>query len=84
MVDVTFVTGVAVVGFNNGVVNLALNTAQFLPEFDEYGKPTNKVELAEIIAANLRMDLMCAQMLRDSLTRIIDANTKPSAAKEVN
>ena len=72
---VVFVTGVAVSGFNNGNCNFAFNTAQFLPGLDEEGKP--RVELAEVITANLRMDLFCAQQLHDSLAALLAQHTKP-------
>ena len=75
---VVFVTGVAVSGFNNGICNFAFSTAQFLPGKDEDGK--SRVELAEIVTANLRMD---AQQLHDSLSSILAQHTKPKA-KDVN
>ena len=78
---VVFVTGVAVSGFNNGICNFAFSTAQFLPGKDEDGKP--RVELAEVVTANLRMDLFCAQQLHDSLSSILAQHTKPKA-KDVN
>lgn len=81
-VPVIIVNSVAVSGFNNGILNFAFNTAQFLPEW-ENGKLTGKVDVAEVITANLRMDLYCAQQLHDSLTRIINQQTKPKPA-EVN
>jgi hypothetical protein len=42
-----------------------------------------KVVLAEVVTANLRMDLHCAQQLHDSLASILAQQTKP-AAKDVN
>jgi hypothetical protein len=75
---ITFVNTVAVSGFLNGVLNLGFSTAQFLPTED------GKVKLAEIITANLRMDLLCAQQLHDSLAKIIAQQTSKPDAKDVN
>lgn len=75
---IVFVNSIAVSGFLNGVLNLGFSTAQFLPSED------GKVKLAEIITANLRMDLLCAQQLHDSLATILAQHTKPAAAKDVN
>ncbi len=76
-VPITFVNSVAVSGFLNGIINLGFSTAQFLPSGD------GKVSPAEIITANLRMDLLCAQMLHDSLANILAQQTKP-AEKSMN
>lgn len=75
---ITFVNSVAVSGFLNGVLNLGFSSAQFLPTKD------GKVELAEIITANLRMDLLCAQQLHDSLAKILEQQTKPASKAEMN
>ncbi len=75
-VPVVFVNSVAVSGFGNGVCNFAFSTAQYLPK-------DGKVEVAEIITANLRMDLLCAQQLHDSLASILAQQVKP-AKGEVN
>lgn len=83
-VPVIFVNSVAVSGFLNGVINVALATAQFLPSVDHLGNPDGKVDAAEVITANLRMDLFCAQQLHDSLVSIIAQQTKPAAKSEVN
>jgi hypothetical protein len=77
-VPVVFVNSVAVSGFGNGVCNFAFSTAQFLPT------PDGKVQLAETITANLRMDLLCAQQLHDSLAKIIAQQTSKPDAKDVN
>jgi hypothetical protein len=76
-VPVTFVNSVLVSGFLNGIVNLSFSTAQFIPDGD------GKVKPAEILTANLRMDLYCAQQIHDSLANILEQQTKP-AAKDVN
>lgn len=85
-VPVVFVNSVAVSGFLNGVINVAFNTAQFLPEWnsDQTGKYelTGKVAVSEVITANLRLDLHCAQQLHDLLASIIAQQTKP-AAKDI-
>lgn len=78
---VTFVNAVSVAGFQNGVVNIALNTFGFTPMVDDEGKAV--VATDDQVTANLRMDLFCAEQLRDHLDRIIKANTKP-APEQVN
>lgn len=72
--EVVFVTGLATWGFLNGVINVAFTTAQFLPEAQ--GEEM-KVISADIISANLRLDLNVAQQLRDVLDGIIEQHTKP-------
>ncbi len=74
---IVFVNSVAVSGFLNGVINVGFSTARFLPSKD------GKVEVAEAITANLRMDLLCAQQLHDSLASILAQQTEP-AKKSVN
>jgi hypothetical protein len=76
-VPVIFVNTVAVSGFNNGICNFAFSTAQFLPK-------DGKVDISETITANLRMDLLCAQQLHDSLAKIIAQQTSKPDAKDVN
>lgn len=73
--EVVFVSSLAAWGFLNGVLNLAFSTCQFLPTTDDEGKVV--VTNAEVVTANLRMDLFAAQQLRDALDGIIEANTKP-------
>lgn len=82
MSDITFVNSVAVSGFLNGVINVAFNTAQFLPEWNS-GELTGKVAVSEVITANLRMDLHCAQQLHDSLATIIAQQTKPAIKTDI-
>lgn len=75
---VTFVNAVAVTGFANGVVNVAMSTFGYTPEVQ--GDKT--VVASDIhVTANLRMDLFCAQQLRDHLDQIIQEHTKPTAEK---
>jgi hypothetical protein len=74
--EVTFVNSVAVSGFLNGICNFCFTTAQYLPD-------DGKVVLAEVVTANLRMDLHCAQQLHDSLASILAQQTNP-AKTEVN
>lgn len=69
--SITFVNSVAVSGFLNGICNFCFTTAQYLPE-------NGKVVLAEIVTANLRMDLHCAQQLHDSLAGILAQQTAPA------
>jgi hypothetical protein len=79
--EVVFVNNLAAWGFLNGVLNLAFSTCQFLPELQtgRDGDDSAKVVVvnAEVVTANLRMDLFAAQQLRDALDKIIEANTKP-------
>ncbi len=80
-VPVTFVSSLAVRGFANGILNLAFSVAQFLPETID-GKV--QVGSQEVIAANLRMDLYCAQQVYEALGKIIAEQTAPSKKSEVN
>jgi hypothetical protein len=81
-VSVIFTTSLAVRGFSNGIINLALNQAQFLPEEID-GKV--QVTAQEVIVANLRMDLFCAQQVYEALGKILADQTKPAPSKsEVN
>ena len=80
-VPVTFVNSLAVRGFGNGIVNLAFSTAQFLPETVD-GKA--QVSAQEVITANLRMDLYCAQQVYEALGKIIAEQTSPAKKSEVN
>lgn len=79
--DVIFTTSLAVRGFSNGIVNLALNQAQFLPEEID-GKV--QVTTQEVIVANLRMDLFCAQQVYEALGKILADQTKPTAKGDLN
>ncbi len=80
-VPVIFCTSLAVRGFNNGVCNIALQQAQYLPEEID-GKM--QVATQEVIVANLRMDLYCAQQVYEALGKIIAEQTAPSKKSEVN
>lgn len=73
----TFVNTLAVNGFLNGICNLAFSTASWFPE-------DGKVGVSEPITVDLRMDLACAQAVRDALDRIIEQNTKPAVKTAVN
>lgn len=68
--EITFVNSVAVSGHNNGVVNVCFTTAEYIPN-------GGKVDVAEFISANLRMDLFCAQQLHESLAKILAQQTAP-------
>lgn len=74
-VPAVFVNSLVGRGFLNGVVNLTFATALFTPHED-------KVDPDCIITCRLRMDLYCAQQLRDALDGLIRQNTKPLAAAE--
>lgn len=80
-VPVIFVNSLAVRGFLNGVVNISFSTAQFLPETVD---GETKVGSQEVITANLRMDLFCAQQVYEALGKLLQENTKTPSAKEVN
>jgi len=81
MIDVTdpyqtpviFVSQVVGTGFLNGVVNLTLATARFTPS-------GGRVEPDLVVSSRLRMDLFCAQQLRNEIDRIILQNTKANPA----
>ena len=73
----TFVNSVAISGFLNGNVNLALATIHWFPVEGDDGKLA--VSAKEEIAVDLRLDLYCAQQLHDALGRIIEANTAPKS-----
>ncbi len=75
--EITYVNGVAVSGFLNGVINIAFSTAQFIPQHEPISGEMQVVP-AEFISANLRFDLLVAQQLRDALDRILEENTKPT------
>ncbi len=72
-VPVVFVNDVAGAGFLNGVINLTLSVARYTPLVD--GSDT-AVDIE--VAARLRMDLACAQILKDTLEAILTTNTKPA------
>lgn len=72
-VPVIFINDVVGIGFLNGVLNITMATARFTPE--EVG---GAVPVDLIIASRLRLDLRCAQQLRDMLSDIIEKNTKQS------
>jgi hypothetical protein len=80
-VPIVFVNSLAVRGFLNGVINLAFNSAKFLPEVVD---GETKVTSQDVITANLRMDLYCAQQVYEALGKIIQEQTKPAASKDIN
>lgn len=83
-VEVVFVTELAASGFMNGVINMALSTYRFIPQFvpgdpnDPEDEGSTIVAPAPVISANLRFDLRLAMIMRDRLDEIIEENTKPS------
>lgn len=68
-VPVVFANQVTVTGFLNGNVNVTLAVAQFT-ENDE-----GDVQPDLVVAARLRFDLCCAQMLYQRLGHILSQNT---------
>jgi len=71
-VEVVFVNDVSGIGFLNGVINVTLTQARWTPT----AAAQQNISADSVVAARLRMDLMCAQVLRDSLTTIIENETK--------
>lgn len=67
-----FVNSLEVHGTLNGVVNMLLSTARFLPDGE---KVTAKSEHA----VDLRFDLFLAQQIHDALGKILAEQTKPTA-----
>ena len=63
--QVTFVNQVLGQGHLNGVINLTFGVARFTPGTDD------TVEPDMVIASRLRMDLVCAMQLRDSLDELL-------------
>jgi hypothetical protein len=74
-VEYAFVNDVAGIGFLNGVLNVTFTQARWTP--NQMGQENIPPDL--IVAARLRMDLMCAQVLRDQLSKIIEAETRRPA-----
>lgn len=72
--NIVFVNSVAQAGFLNGIYNVAFSTAEFVPG-------ENGPEAREFISANLRMDLLCAQQLHDSLSKILAQQVKTAPSK---
>jgi len=79
---VIYVNNLEVSGFLNGILNLAFSTSHFIPQIQqglEVGdEPELVVAVANEITINMRMDLWLAQQVRDRLTDLIEANTKPA------
>lgn len=73
-VETVFVNQVAGVGHLNGVVNVTLAVAQFTPRDD------GSVDPDLVIAARLRMDLVCAQSLHEQIGKIIHQMLQPQNA----
>jgi len=65
---VTFVNQVLGQGHLNGVINITLGVARFTPKDSA---PESMVDIDMIIASRLRMDLACAQQLRDCLDTLL-------------
>lgn len=80
-VDVILVNNLEVSGILNGVINLAFSTSQFIPVVQETAPNSGEYEtvvgVANVISANLRMDLWLAQQVHERLGALIEANTKP-------
>jgi len=78
---VIYVNNLEVSGVLNGILNLAFSTSHFIPQIregDPGDEPTLVVAVANEITVNMRMDLWLAQQVRDRLTDLIEANTKPT------
>lgn len=81
--DPIYVSNIGVRGFANGICNLSLTTTKFIPTSmihpigaDDEDSVTPIIE----IAVDLRMDLFCAQQIRDALDAILETQTKPGVA----
>lgn len=72
-----FVSQLVGSGFLNGVVNVTFGTALFTPNND------GGVDPDLVITARLRMDLFCAQQLRDRLDAILADTMKPKNGETV-
>jgi len=66
-VGVTFVNTVVAQGSLNGVVNLSLGQLLFTPD-----EKAGTIEPDLVICARLRMDMVCAKNLRDSLIDLLN------------
>lgn len=64
-VPVVFVNQVIGQGSLNGVINLTLGTARFTPN------EKSEIDVDMIVSARLRMDVVCATQLRDSLDAVL-------------
>ena len=74
--QVVFVNQVLGQGHLNGVINLTFGVARFTPGEGD------KVEPDMVIASRLRMDLVCAMQLRDSIDELLK-KVAPEADKLV-
>jgi hypothetical protein len=80
--QVTYVNELEASGIVNGVINMAFSTYAFVPELvpleDQIeGEPKVIVGVSPEITVNIRFDLRLAQIMRDRLDALIEANTKP-------
>jgi hypothetical protein len=68
---VLFVNHVVGSGHLNGVANITLATANFMP------RPDGTVDPELVVSARLRMDMYCAQQLHAALGAILEQNLQP-------
>lgn len=71
-VGITFVNRVLNRGILNGVFNITLAAHNLEP--DEKGE---KIDLATVIVARLRMDLACAREIRDTIDEFLKSLDAP-------
>lgn len=64
-------------GINNGVINISLEALRFQPG-------TEAVIVDRVIVAHLRMSVLAAVGLRDSLTKAIEMTAPAKSSSEVN
>lgn len=64
-VKITFVNQVLGQGHLNSVVNITLGAARFTPS------DSSNIDVDMVVAARLRMDIICASQLRDSLDALL-------------
>jgi hypothetical protein len=77
--QVIFCNTVEVHGTLNGVCNVLLGVAHFVPDSD------GKVTVEKSFVADLRFDLYCAQQMHDALSKLLADQVKPAPTKsEVN
>jgi hypothetical protein len=72
-IGVTFVNLVLSRGVYNGVVNISFGTYNFTPNHDN-----SEVDPDMVVSARLRMDIMCAQQLHESLGELLAALKTPA------
>lgn len=81
-VPLTFVAHVLGQGHANGIVNLTLGAPRWTPTGTTKDEPEGVVDMDMIITSRLRMDLACAQQLRDALDTLLKKILPEAGATE--